>query len=271
MSQNPAHRAHDHTRGGSLPHIPTLGSTCFHIRNELGLSRAVAQQRHGISTSYLADIETDRTTPKPETLEKLIAGYELDPMRTKYLRELRSPAEQLPTADSLRRCVHDNVGLMTYLRYLDRRDLFAAYVDPLWNILASTDGFRSWLTGIGEDGNVRAWLFTPHAREVLTDWRYEAKRTVAVVKAALALYRDSEQARDLIRQLRPNRDVQRLWNSSTYVAYGRHVNDLLHRRDPDTHDLASYRISIADLTQNQHVQLVTAIRQPYSGPDPTDI
>lgn len=270
MSQNPARRAHNHTRRRSLPHIPTLGSTCFHIRNELGLSRAVAQQRHGISTSYLADIEADRSTPKPETLEKLIAGYDLDDMRARHLRELRAPAEHLPTADSLRRCVHDNLGLMTYLHDLEKRDLFAAYVDPTWNILASTDGFRSLLTGIGENGNVRAWMFSPHARAVLPGWPYEASRTVAVVRGALGLYRDSEQARDLMRQLRPNRDFQRLWSSSTQVAYGRHVNDLLHRRDPDTKELASYRISIADLTQNQHVQLVTAIRQPYSGPDPTD-
>ncbi|WP_433524055.1 helix-turn-helix domain-containing protein [Nocardia pseudovaccinii] len=271
MSQNPAHRAHDHTRRGPLPHIPTLGSTCFHIRTELGLSRKVAKQRHGISTSYLADIEADRTTPKPETLEKIIAGYELDPPRTRNLRELLTPAEHLPTTDSLRRCVHDDVGLMTYLGALERRDLFAAYVDPLWNILASTDGFRSWLAGIGENGNVRAWVFSPHAREILTDWRYEASRTVAVVRAVLGTYRDSEQARALMRHLRPIRDFQRFWNSSTQVAYGRHVNDLLHRRDPDSRDLASYRISIADLTQNQHVQLVTAIGQPYSGPEPTDI
>ncbi|MEV5832847.1 helix-turn-helix domain-containing protein [Nocardia sp. NPDC052112] len=269
MSQNPAHRAHDRTRRGPLPHIPTLGSTCFQIRTELGLSREVAKQRHGISTSYLSDIEADRTTPKPETLEKLINGYELDPPRTRNLRELRAPAEHLRTTDSLRRYVHDDVGLMTYLGALERRDVFAAYVDPLWNILASTDGYRSCLAGIGENGNVRAWVFTRHAREILTDWRYEANRTVAVVRAVLGAYRDSEQARDLMRRLRPNRDFQRLWNSSTQVAYGRHVNDLLHRRDPNTHDLASYRISIADLTQNQHVLLVTAIRHPYSGP--TDI
>lgn len=268
MSQNPAH---DRTHRRSLPHIPTLGSTCRHIRTELGLSRAVAQQRHGISISYLADIEADRTTPKPETLEKLITGYELDSMRTRNLRELRSPAEHLPTTDSLRRCVHKDVGLMTYLRDLGKRDLFAAYVDPLGFILASTDRFRSLLPGIDETGNARAWQFSPHAREVLTDWHHEADRTVAAIRAVLARYRDSEQARDLMRQLRPNRDFQRLWNSSTQVAYGRHANDLLHRRDPDTHDLASYRISIADQTQNQHVLLVTAIRQPYSGPDPTDI
>ncbi|WP_083898092.1 MmyB family transcriptional regulator [Nocardia vinacea] len=267
MSRNPAHRAHGHTRRGSLPHIPTLGSACLDIRNELGLSRAVAQQRHGISTSYLSDIEADRTTPKPETLEKIINGYDLDPPRTRHLRELCAPPEHLPTAERLRRYVHDDVGLMTYLRDLEKRDLFAAYVDPLWNILASTDGFRSWLAGIGEDGNVRAWVFTRHARAVLTDWRYEAMRTVAVVRAVLGAYRDSEQARDLMRHLRPSRDFQRLWKSSTQVAYGRHVNDLLHRRDPGTGELASYRISIADQTQNQHVQLVTAIRQPYSGPD----
>ncbi len=268
MSQNPAN---DHARRGSAPHIPTLGRTCFDIRIELGLSRALAQQCHGISTSYLADIEADRTTPTPETLEKLIAGYALDPMRTRHLRELRAPAQHLPTTDGLRRYVHDNVGLMTYLGELDRRDLFAAYVDPLWNILASTDSYRSLLAGIGEHGNVRAWLFTPHARAVLTDWRYEANRSVAVIRAISGTYRDSEQARDLIRQLRPNRDFQRLWNSSTDVAYGRHSNDLLHRRDPDTHDMASYRISIADQTQNQHVLLVTALRQPYCGPEPTDI
>ncbi|WP_345494780.1 MmyB family transcriptional regulator [Nocardia callitridis] len=235
----------------------------------MGLSRGLAYQHHGISTSYLFKIEAGLTTPKPETLDKIINGYGLDPMRGRHLHELSNPTEPIPTADRLRRCAHGTVG-RSYLRDLEGRDICAAYVDPLWNVLDSTDGFRSLLAGVDETGNMRAWMFGPRAHTVLTDWPYEATRTVAVVRAALGRYRTSEQARDLIRQLRPNNDFRRLWSESTRVAYGRHITDLLHRRDPETKELTSWRISVADLTQNSHIQLVTAIRQHYSGPDPAN-
>ncbi|MGW0252507.1 helix-turn-helix domain-containing protein [Nocardia goodfellowii] len=270
MSQIPAHRQRNHLQRRLPPHIPTLGSSCLDIRTELRLSRARAYQRHGISPSYLADIEADRTTPSLLLLDKLIAGYELDPMRTRHLRELHAPGQTLPATERLRRYVREDRDLMTFLDQLDDRGIIAAYTDPLANLLASTERFRSWLAGIGENDNIRAWVFTPDARAILTDWLHEATHSVAIVKAMSGIYRDSGQARNLLRQLRPSKDFQRLWRSSTQVVYGRHVHDLLHRRDPVTQELESYRIGLADLTQNQHILLITAIPQPYSGPDPTD-
>jgi hypothetical protein len=44
----------------------------------------------------------------------------------------------------------------------------------------------------------------------------------------------------------------------------------MHGRDPVTHELASYRLSIADVTQSQNILLITAIRKPYSGPHTAD-
>ncbi|WP_067473403.1 MmyB family transcriptional regulator [Nocardia amamiensis] len=269
MTQNPAHRSSGNARGGRLPRIPTLGSTCRLIREDLGLSRFGAQQRHGISPSYLFDIEKDDYTPSFETLEKIISGYGLNPMQARHLRELRTPAEELAPADNLRQCVNDNTDLISHLHDLEQREVLAAYLDPLWNALASNDSFQATTPGLQETDCIPTWLFSPAAKSVFVQWPHESAHSVATLKATLGRYRDSEQAKDLMRQLRPVKEFRRQWSASIDVAYGRDTNDLLHLRDPATDELSSYRLSVADVTQTQNVLLLTAIRKPYSGPEPS--
>lgn len=247
-------------------HLPTLPTTLRHIRDHLRLSRVTAHARHGISPSYLSQIERGERTPSIETLETIIAGYKLTPMLARHLRDLRTPAQELPAVDDLRQRVSENVGFMTYLLDLDAREVLAAYVDPMWNVLACNGLFWSSIPDRNDTECIPAWLFSPIARTVLLQWRSEAAYSVATIKGALARYRDSEQARVLVRRLRSNKDFQELWSDTIDIAYGRDTNHLLHARNPTTEKLDSYRLSVADVTQNQHVQLITAIRTRYSGP-----
>ncbi|WP_280215848.1 helix-turn-helix domain-containing protein [Nocardia cyriacigeorgica] len=264
MSRNPAHRPRptDHER----PHIPTLGSACLQIRAALGISRATAYLRHGVSTTYLADIENDRVMPSLEVLDQLITGYRCDTHQARYLRELRVPAADLDPPDKLRQLVADDAALMAQLADLTDRGILAAYVDPLWNILACNDGFRAALPGIEATDCVPAWLFTPAAREVLVEWEAETARAIATTKPVLARYRDSIQVHDIMRRLTRNKDFQRLWTPTVEVIYGRPVTDLLHIRDPNTGKLTSLHLVIAEPGQPYNIQLLIATPRPYAGP-----
>ncbi len=270
MNRSPLHRARDRPKYSPQQHIPTLPTTLRMIRDHLELTRITAYERHGISASYLSQLERGERIPSIEVLETIIAGYRLNPMQARHLRELRLPAEVLAPVDKLRQYVSSNVGLINHIQDLEERGVLAAAVDPMWNVLACNESFRSALPGLDETDSIPRWLFNPIAQTVLVEWHREAAHSVATIKAVLGRYRGSQQAHDLIRHLRRNKDFQRLWARGIDVAYGRDTNDLIHGRDPVTHKLASYRLSIADVTQSQNILLITAIRKPYSGPHPTD-
>jgi len=249
-----------------LPRIPTLGNSLRTIREDhLRLSRSAAQQRHSVSPSYLFEIEADREKPTLETLDKIIAGYDLSPMLERHLRELRVAPEHLaPTEKLLTRCT--NHAALEHLTDLGRRDTLAAYFDPFSNVLASNNAFRSRLPGLDKTDSVPSWLFSPVARTAVIDWEHEAAHAIASLKAILGRYRDAEQAHDLIHRLRPNNDFQRFWSAGTDVAYGRDTSDLLHWRNPTTGEPESYLLTFSNVDHTQNVQLVTAIRKTYSGP-----
>ncbi|WP_433620901.1 helix-turn-helix domain-containing protein [Nocardia sp. CA-120079] len=262
---SPTHRSNN-SRLKPQPSIPTLGTTLRLIREDLGLARSTARDRHGISDSYLFEIETDRYVPKLETLEAIIAGYKVDSLLARHLHELRAPAEDLAPVHKLRQSVAANLDWISHLDDLERRGVFAAYVDPIWNVLACNDLFHTALPGIEKTDSIPTWIFSPIAQQVFVDWNREAAHSVAYNKAILGIYRDSQQARDLIRQLGPNKQCRRLWAASLSVTYGRDTDHLLHHRDVTTGELRSYRISIAPHTEALDVYLVTAIGKPYSGP-----
>ncbi|MFE3444962.1 helix-turn-helix domain-containing protein [Nocardia sp. NPDC059180] len=267
MSRNPARRPHPSDHDG--PQIPTLGSACWLIRRELGISRATAYTRHGVSTTYLADIESDRAMPSLEVLEQIINGYRCNPHQARYLRELRAPAVHLDPPDKLRELVTSDTTLTAQLTQLTDRCIFAAYVDPLWNILACNDGFRAALPGLEVTDCIPTWLFTPLARQVLIEWESESARAIATTKPVLARYRDSAQARDIMRRLVPNKDFRRLWAARGDVIYGRPATDLLHIRDPDSGQLISLHVVIAEPGQPYNTQLLIATPRPYAGSHPT--
>ncbi|MEU2258093.1 helix-turn-helix domain-containing protein [Nocardia xishanensis] len=265
MSQNPAHRA-PIRRPQPQARIPTLGRTCLLLRRERGLTFAKAYARHGVSRSYLTEIEQDTRLPSLETLERMIDGYEADLLTARHLRELRAPAEDLPPTDYLRQCVTGNPAAIDHLRDLDGHGVLAVYLDPLWNMLACNDSFRTATAGLSEIELIHTWLFSPPAQDFFLDWPSEATHAVASSKPILGRYRESEQARRFMQILGQNPEFVRFWTGSIRIAYGRNAGDLLHLLDPVTGEPMSYSLSISNLTQSEHVLLVTAIRKPYSGP-----
>ncbi|MFF0528716.1 helix-turn-helix domain-containing protein [Nocardia amikacinitolerans] len=264
MSQNPARRSPTIRRPRPQVAIPTFGSTCRLIREDLGLSLTRAHPRLGVARSTLTDVENG-FLPTLETVDRIIAGYELDPLMTRHLRELLAPAEDLPPTDYLRQCVREKTAAIDHLRDLDERGVLAAYLDPFWNMLACNDSFRAAAPRLTETELIPEWLFSPSANTVFLDWHSEATHTVASHKTILGRYRDSEQAQHFIQTMGQKPEFVDLWTSSIRIAYGRNTSDLLHLRDP-TGEPVSYSLSISNVTQTEHVLLVTAIRKPYSGP-----
>ncbi|WP_435592780.1 hypothetical protein [Nocardia sp. bgisy118] len=144
---------------------------------------------------------------------------------------------------------------------------FELVTHPVWNLLACNDSFGAATAVLSESEQlVPAWLFSPRGKTLFLDWLGEATHTVASHKTILGRYRDSEQARHFMQILGQNPEFVRLWTSSIRVAYGRNTSDLLHLLDPATDEPASYSLSISNVTQTEHVLLVTVIRKPYSGP-----
>ncbi|MGY1960850.1 MmyB family transcriptional regulator [Nocardia gipuzkoensis] len=264
LNRRPAHRQ---PRRSAQPSIPTLSTTCWMIRDHLGLSRVGSYERTRVSASYLNQIESGERIPSLETLNKLIRGYRLDSAQARHLLELRAPAEDLAPAQNLRRLVRENDGLMTHIHALEERGVLGAYMDPMWNVLACNDSFRSALPGLDASESVPVWLFSPAARDIVIDWDREAAHSVATTKAVLGRYRRSEQARELMRQLRPNSAFGRLWASSISISYGRSTGDQLHWRDLDTGELISYSLTMSEISETGDVLLLTALPVRYRGPN----
>lgn len=266
MSRNPARRRTT-TRSSQpqRPRIPTLGSACRLMREELGLSRASAYIRHGVSPSYLSAIESDSVIPRIEMVESIITGYRLGPLKARYLRDLHAPPRPLEPLDELRAQVASNDGLLIQLSELQERGTLAALVDPLWNILATNEAFRSTLTGIEQANSILSWLFGPDARQVLIDWDREVAHAMATTKSVLGRYRDSVQAHDLIHEFQHNSEFCHAWQTNTDIGYGRDSTDLMHCLSP-TDEPTSYRVTIAEPGQAPDVQLLMALPRPYTGP-----
>ncbi|WP_329410819.1 helix-turn-helix domain-containing protein [Nocardia vinacea] len=203
-------RSHRDRRRRPLARIPTLPETLWLSRDHLRLSRVAAHKRHGISPSYLRQLEVGERIPSPETLFKLITGYGLSDGQARHIRELRYPAEDLPPTDKLRQSVHENVALRNHIQDLEGRGVLAAYVDPMWNILLATTEFRSGMPGLEDSECIPVWLFSPIAKTIVIDWEREAAHSVATIKGVLGRYRDSEQAHVLLRKLRSHNDFHHL-------------------------------------------------------------
>lgn len=268
MGQNPRRTTSARHRHIPPPGIPSFAQTCRLIRDELGLTREKAEKRTGVSRAHIYNIESGKFSPNQEMLENLIAGYQLNPTQARHLRELRAPPEYLRPLDELRRSVNGDTGLINHLADLEQRDILAAYIDPLWNILACNDAFRSVLPEIDHAEGLTGYIFAPIAKSVFVDWEHEAAHIVARIRGALGRYRESGQSQALVRMLRHNKDFHRLWISTIQVMYRRDVGSLLHLCEPDTGDLSSYLLSLAEVDQTQNALLLTAIRKPYSGPEP---
>ncbi|MGI5219478.1 helix-turn-helix domain-containing protein [Nocardia sp. CA-290969] len=248
---------------------PNLGDTCLVIRKTLGLSRSAAYSAHGVSQSYLFDIENNMRVPTSAILDRMIDAYGLDSQQAQHLRELREPAHYLPATGELGAQLQHHIGLIPHLDGLEAKGVLGAYIDPLYNILACNESFHSAWPGLAEADSLLSWIFEPAAAHSAPDRDREAAHTVAITRALAGRYRDSGQTKKLLRKLSHHDEFTRRWTSTIDVAYGRSPDDLLHRRHPTTGESTSFTMTKAGVCRLPEVSLITLIPMPYNGPDPT--
>lgn len=247
---------------------PTLGDTCLAIRKQLRLSRSAAYDAHGVSQSYLYDIENNLRVPTSAILDRLIDAYGLDSQQAQHLHELREPAHHLPATGELGAQLQHHIGLIPHLDDLATKGILGAYIDPLYNILACNNSFHAAWPGLTETDSLLSWIFEPAAAVTAPDRDREATHTVAITRALAGRYRDSGQTKKLLRKLSHHDDFTRRWTSTIDVASGRSPDDLLHRHHPDTRKSMSFTMTKTAVSRLPNVSLITLIPMPYNGPDP---
>ncbi|GGN66189.1 helix-turn-helix domain-containing protein [Nocardia rhizosphaerihabitans] len=246
--------------------IPEFSATCLWLRKSRGLTREQAAAILKISAVHLGRFERGEALPSAKIMELIITGYHLDQAMATHLRDLVIPAIPLAPAEHLRTWVQTDTALVLNLERFQVRGILAAYVDPLWNVLACNDLFAKVLPGIDESGSIPVWMFSETGKATMVEPEAESAWWVSMLKGILGRYRDSVQAQELVTALTPVKEAQRLWAASVNASYGRDYRCLLHAHGPDR-NLVSYQLALTDSILAHHIQLVTATPEPYSGPE----
>ncbi|MFI8974149.1 helix-turn-helix domain-containing protein [Nocardia asteroides] len=236
------------------------------LRESRGLSREQAAVMLKFSAVHLGRFERGEALPSAKIMELIISGYRLDQAMAAHLRDLAIPAIPLSPAEHLRAWVHGDTALISNLERFQVRGILAAYVDPLWNVLARNDLFAEVLPGIDESRSIPIWMFTETGKAAVVDPEAEGAWSVSMLKGIMGRYRDSVQAQDLVTALTPNDEAQRFWAASSDISFGRDSRCLLHARGPGR-DPVSYQLTLTDSVLAHHIQLFTATPEPYSGPE----
>ncbi|MFF0492943.1 helix-turn-helix domain-containing protein [Nocardia sp. NPDC004068] len=208
-------------RSSAPAEMPSLGASLWYARTRLNLSRESAAREAEISSSAVNAIEHGHRIPSREVVNKLAHVYRLNHSQQRHIHDLREPSAPLPHPDDLRQLV-SHPGIQAHLDHLSIRATLAAYADPLSTVLRSNQLFQRILPGLPEaDSNLAVWFFTPQGRHTIDHWHYEAHRAVTVLRMLLGRYRDTPQARALLRKLRKFPDFNQLWaDTGLQVAYG---------------------------------------------------
>ncbi|WP_416566082.1 helix-turn-helix domain-containing protein [Nocardia testacea] len=257
------HRPKPNSGPAPKARIPHLPSTLLAIREHLGWSRAKAYSRHGVSGSYLSQIEDGTRTPSLDLLQQMISGYNLTCSQSQYLHDLRAPSRHLSPTPDLRQFIARTSQLVRHLDDLDQRSVPAAYVNPLKQILATNHTWRRTLPGMYEIGCIPEWLFSPAGQATVLDWHNEARYSVASIRPGLARYRDTEQAHTVLATLANNPAFNEIWHASVDVIYGRDTSSPLQCHHPDSGERYSLTLSLSLVTQTQEVLLVTAVPRAF--------
>ncbi|WP_280258120.1 helix-turn-helix domain-containing protein [Nocardia wallacei] len=232
-----------HERGGAHPEtepVMSLGSWMRTVRDHYGLTRPEAEDKTGVSGSYIKDIENHGFIPRPEIIQSLITGYRLDPAQARLTWDLYQPPSILLPASELRERIasaRDDV-----LEQLDHTTMALAFLDPAWNILVANNSFyRKLLPHIEfqPGANLATWALPPApvpspAEPLLAEPATEARWLVGVLRGGFARYRTSPEVIRLYQQLSLNKAFNHHWHNTIHVAHGRGVEQPLHLLDPTT-------------------------------------
>ncbi|MCP2298356.1 Helix-turn-helix domain-containing protein [Nocardia amikacinitolerans] len=271
---NPARRPRRRRQDRAGHEIPELGCWARRIRESHKLSRQRAAEHLHISKDMLKKIESGDAGCSPTVLNNLVATYDLDRAQERYTRDLARPPVPLPPLEELRaRTV--TVDRRAKLARLDDRDIAAAYIDPVWNLVLANQRFRAALPGVDEYGdNLCLWFFhpgstAPTAEHFVIDHHSAATYLVATLRGALGRHRETPHARTLFQDLRGSALFSQLWDTSIALAYGRRPDDPIHLRDPTTGELYSARIQFGDAPGSPDARFWLCYRQPDSEPEST--
>ncbi|MFJ2834211.1 helix-turn-helix domain-containing protein [Nocardia sp. NPDC087230] len=248
--------------------IPEFSTTLRWLRESRGLSREEAAIVLEFSAVHLGRFERGESLPSAKFMELIISGYRLGPAMAAHLRDLAIPAIPLSPAPYLRTWVQRDPSLLSNLDRFQTRNIPAAYVDPLWNVLAHNDLFAEVLPGIDESRSLPVWMFTDTGKAAVVDPEAEGAWSVSMLKGIMGKYRDSEQARELVTALTPNEEAQRFWAAGSDISFGRDSRFLLHAHSPGGVPV-SYQLTLTESILAHHIQLFTATPEPYSGPEIT--
>ncbi|MFI7189975.1 helix-turn-helix domain-containing protein [Nocardia nova] len=243
------------------------------IRAHRSLIRREAEHLTGVSADYLKDIESG-VPPSPKYLEKLIRGYGLDEAQTRLTWDLWRPPRRLPRVEQLREQA-TTPDRLEYLALLDRAGIALAYLDPLWNILASNSTFDQALpeAGVNTGGNFALWALPPAPQQsptvpLLLDPDRERQFLVGMLRGGFARYRDNPQVGRMYRQLSRNHTFAHYWHEGIHVAYGRGFEEPLHLRNPTTRQPYTLDLQITTLSDRPEIRSFIAWPPPQPRPDP---
>ena len=265
-------RRHERGRGNpDASPVISLAGWARAIREHHQLTRREAESVTGVSSDYLKNIETG-WRPSPDYLEKLITGYRLDHAQQRLTWDLWRPPVHLAPAEELRDRITtpDRIELLTRL---DKAGILAAYVDPLWHILAANSTFYQVLPDARTvtGGNVAAWAMPPApapspAKPLFLDPQSEGHILFGMLRGAIGRYRDSPHVIRLYQQLARNDAFRRHWHTGIHVAYGRHIEQIVHLRNPATGKPYTLDVQIAKLAHFPEVRSVIAWPPPPEAP-----
>lgn len=209
------------SRSEELPE-QSAGSYMRALRERRGLPRAQVAKWLQMQPNSLGGIENGYRRPTPEIVNQFAQVMSLTPSEERYLRKLAAVTKSKAKATSKPKAPpaspdYSNIITKEMQAALDGlAPHAAAWVDPLWRVLASNSAYRRAYPGLEDAGNILTWFFRhPDSRATVLDWEGEAALTVAWFRALVGEYGNPAWARALIDDLSDSEDFVRMWKSGT--------------------------------------------------------
>ncbi|MCC3311350.1 helix-turn-helix domain-containing protein [Nocardia africana] len=240
--------------------IPALGPWLRVMREHRDLTRDLAGQYTHVSAAYLKSVEVGSATPRRDTLDKIITGYELSSAQRRHTIELWEPAAVLAPLEELRERIV-TPGRRGELATWDARAIACGFCDPLWNVVAANQQFQSlfpaWTeprttSPSGDSPRLTIRVARVPRRTPSSSWRL-------YVRPFGSLPRRAEGAR-LLRRLAGSARFAGLWRSGVEVAYDVGPSP---RRWGDRDELVS--VQVTELVEEPGVRLFLAYRSHAAG------
>ncbi|MGW4240999.1 helix-turn-helix transcriptional regulator [Nocardia sp. NPDC004722] len=207
-------------RSPTLPER-SAGSFLRELRERRDLPRAQVARWLRMQPNSLGVIENGHRRVAPELVDQFVKVVALTATEERHLRKLAAASRP---AKSKARAKLDNEATLPSYDHAVSEDMqagldaitphAAAWVDPMWRILASNPAYRLAYPGLTESGNVLTWFFRcPSSKATMLDWEGEAALTVAWLRTIVDEHGNPAWARELLRDLSDSEDFARMWRA----------------------------------------------------------